>query len=184
VGKRSDFERTPQDWYPTPAKAVAPLLPHLLPRTRFIEPCAGDGALRDHLQAEGHVCVEAFDINPRAPGIAVGDASGIASAEGAACFITNSPWKWEMLAPIATALSDVLPTWLLLPSDFAHNQRAAPLMRRCHRIVSVGRMIWIPGSKMAGKENCAWYLLHAVPGPCLFFERQPRAKLGNPREEI
>ena len=29
MGKRSDFERIPRDFYPTPYKAVLPLLPHL-----------------------------------------------------------------------------------------------------------------------------------------------------------
>ena len=29
MGKRSDFERIPRDLYPTPAKAVQPLIPYL-----------------------------------------------------------------------------------------------------------------------------------------------------------
>lgn len=51
MGKRSDFERKPRDLYETPPEAVQPLLPHLCPQTRFIEPCAGAGALVDALQA-------------------------------------------------------------------------------------------------------------------------------------
>jgi hypothetical protein len=42
LGKRSDFARRPQDGYDTPESAVAPLLPHLVERTRFIEPCRVD----------------------------------------------------------------------------------------------------------------------------------------------
>ena len=50
MSKRAgQFERRPNDYYPTPESAVGPLLPHLAPATRFIEPCAGDGALIDHL---------------------------------------------------------------------------------------------------------------------------------------
>ena len=50
MGKRSTgFERRPRDFYSTPPKAVAPLLPHLVPNTRFAEPCAGDGQLIDYL---------------------------------------------------------------------------------------------------------------------------------------
>jgi hypothetical protein len=45
MGKRSTFPRIPQDSYPTPAEAVAPLLPHLEPGSRFFEPCAGEGWL-------------------------------------------------------------------------------------------------------------------------------------------
>ena len=29
MGKRSNFERLPRDFYPTPFSAVAPLIPHL-----------------------------------------------------------------------------------------------------------------------------------------------------------
>ena len=29
MGKRSNFERNPRDFYPTPKEAVIPLLPHL-----------------------------------------------------------------------------------------------------------------------------------------------------------
>ena len=47
MGKRSDFDRIPRDYYPTPKAAVGPLLPHLLPATLFIEPCAGEGHLID-----------------------------------------------------------------------------------------------------------------------------------------
>lgn len=39
-----------------------------------------------------------------------------------------------------------------------HTRQSAPLMHNCRKIVSVGRVKWIPGSKMTGKDNCAWYL--------------------------
>ena len=51
MGRRSDFPRIPRDAYATPAEAVVPLLPFLAPATRFIEPCAGDGALTRHLRS-------------------------------------------------------------------------------------------------------------------------------------
>ena len=38
MGKRSLFPRFPQDAYSTPAEAVAPLLPHLEPGSRFSSP--------------------------------------------------------------------------------------------------------------------------------------------------
>ena len=38
MGKRSEFPRIAQDAYPTPAEAVAPLLPHLEPGRRFHRP--------------------------------------------------------------------------------------------------------------------------------------------------
>ncbi len=55
MGKRSDFERVPRDFYPTPYEAVVPLLAHLPENCSYAEPCAGDGALIKHLalQASG-----------------------------------------------------------------------------------------------------------------------------------
>lgn len=61
MGKRSDFERNPRDYYQTPYEAVIPLLPHLVaPHSargyvaNFVEPCAGDGRLVRHLEKHGH----------------------------------------------------------------------------------------------------------------------------------
>ena len=47
MGKRSDFERIPRDLYPTPAKAVQPLIPYLRAAgiRNFAEPCCGNGDL-------------------------------------------------------------------------------------------------------------------------------------------
>ena len=54
MGKRSDFERKPRDFYPTPFVAVEPLIGHLQPRKfKFSEPCAGDGQLCRHLEYFG-----------------------------------------------------------------------------------------------------------------------------------
>ena len=49
MGKRSDFERVPRDYYPTPFEAVRPLVPHLPDKGLFGEPCAGDGRLIRHI---------------------------------------------------------------------------------------------------------------------------------------
>ena len=64
MGKRSDFERIPRDYYPTPYSAVEPLLPHLPEQFDFAEPCAGDRRLIEHLQKNGGNCRYAFDIEP------------------------------------------------------------------------------------------------------------------------
>ena len=74
MGKRSNFERLDRDYYITPLEAVLPLLPHIMGKIqRFAEPCAGNGALIDHI--EGHdffsleknnpVGVFASDIEPQ-----------------------------------------------------------------------------------------------------------------------
>ena len=60
--------------------------------------------------------------------------------------------------PLIDALPRLAPTWLLFDADWMHTRQSAPLMHYCRKIVSVGRVKWIPGSKMTGKDNCAWYL--------------------------
>lgn len=65
MGKRSNFVRNERDFYPTPLEAVIPLIDQLYPETRFIEPCAGNGALADHLEQYGHIKIGAWDIEPQ-----------------------------------------------------------------------------------------------------------------------
>lgn len=157
MGKRSDFARAPRDFYPTPREAVIPLLGHLSHRTIFSEPCAGNGALIDHLKAFGHHCAWAIDIEPQRADIETGDALACEPGQ-AECFITNPPWDRKMLHPIIEALSDKAPTWLLFDADWMHTRQSIPFLPRLRKIVSVGRVKWIPDSKMTGKDNCAWYL--------------------------
>lgn len=156
MGKRSDFARLPRDFYPTPAEAVRPLLAHLAPGTRFVEPCAGDGALVDHLTAAGHVCVWESDIEPQRSMLQA-DALALHYVSQD-CIITNPPWDRKVLHPLIVHLSDQAPTWLLFDADWIHTRQAAPFLSRLRRIVSVGRVKWIPDSKMTGKDNCAWHL--------------------------
>lgn len=157
MGKRSDFERAPRDFYPTPAEAVRPLLPHLEPRSRFVEPCAGNGALIDHLTAAGHVCARAWDIEPQRADIDRADAlTKLVGNLG--CFITNPPWSRDVLHLLIVHLSDQAPTWLLFDADWIHTRQAAPYLNRLRKIVAVGRVKWIPDSKFTGKDNACWYL--------------------------
>lgn len=174
MGKRSTFERIPRDFYPTPAEAVAPLLPHLAQGTVFVEPCAGDGALIRHLEAEGLMCSYAFDIAPQECGIHVGDATiELSAGYGADCFITNPPWARPILHAIIRNLSARKPTWLLFDADWMHTRQAAPFMPILRKVVSVGRVKWIADSPFTGKDNCCWYLFDAnSTGLTEFFGRR------------
>jgi hypothetical protein len=168
MGKRSDFERHPRGLYPTPESAVRPMLPHLPTAVRFDEPCAGDGALVRHLEAEGHFLGAASDIQPMAAGIATSDARSIKQCSGD-MFITNPPWpepnkRGDPTLSILMHLSSLAPTWLLLPADFAHNVYFHKVASRCRKIVSVGRVKWIPGTKGPGKDNAAWFLFDETHG--------------------
>lgn len=177
MGKRSSFERVERDFYPTPRLAVLPLLPHLKPATRFCEPCAGDGALLDVLQSEGHICTRARDIEPRRDDIEQKDALTTLTGN-IDCFITNPPWDRSILHPLITFLSGQHPTWLLFDADWIHTRQSAPYINRLRKIVSVGRVKWIPDSTMTGKDNCAWHLFD-TPGtnPPAFYGRSALARI-------
>ena len=162
MGKRSDFERIPRDFYPTPAEAVRPLIPHLRYGDMFIEPCAGDGALVRHLEAAGMSCKRASDIEPRAPWIAKEDALEDGfwpwCDDSVDYIITNPPWERGSLHRMIELFSNQKPSWLLFDADWVHTRQASSLLPRLRRIVSVGRVKWIPDSPFTGKDNCAWHL--------------------------
>jgi hypothetical protein len=171
MGKRSDFERRERDFYPTPYEAVVPLLDHLMPRTLFVEPCAGDGVLVSHLHRHGHHCVSASDIEPQDPSVKALNVFSAQIGQGQ-CFITNPPWDRSILHQIIDHLSAQAPTWLLFDADWMHTKQAVPYLDRLEAIVSVGRVKWIAGSKMTGKDNCCWYLFRNDPYPTQFYGRK------------
>ena len=156
MGKRSIFKQRKNDDYPTPLAATLPLLPHVSKGSTYIEPCAGiRGELTKHLM--NHLdCVGEFDIitgtDARSHAYFYGNPSSIDY------FITNPPWTRELLHPIIVNLSNQKPTWLLLDADWMHTKQAVPYLKLCIKIVSVGRVKWIPDSKFVGKDNACWYL--------------------------
>jgi hypothetical protein len=181
IGKRSDFEKAPRSWYPTPEAAVAPLLPHLRPNRRYAEPCAGDGALISHLGAAGHECVWASDIHPLADGIVQADAlePGFKVPSVDLC-ITNPPWDRPILHRLIPVFVQIAPTWLLLDADWLHTKQSGPFLPMLRKIVSVGRVKWIEGSSSTGKDNCAWMLFGPPTNfPAEFFGRTSNTTEGS-----
>jgi hypothetical protein len=161
MGKRSNFERRPRDQYDTPAAAVLPLKPHLPKRFRYVEPCAFRGTLIDLLRDIGGTCVASYDIDPHGPGITKRDALTLTRRDlgGARLGISNPPWKRIELHPLVAHLSDLMPIWLLIDSDWANTRQAGELIRyRLRKIVVVGRLRWIEGTTMSGKEDASWFL--------------------------
>ena len=163
MGKRTNYKRKVHDFYPTPLAAAEPLFPFLKPRTKFDEPCSGDGALVEHLKDAGFNCVNSSDL------IRGQDAMDITGTP-AEYFITNPPWAWEVLDPLIAHLSNMRPTWLLLNGDLMHNVRMGQYLRRCQSVVSVGRISWLQNGKN-GFENCAWYLFYPHRRKTTFYGR-------------
>ena len=170
MGKRSDFERKPRDFYPTPIEAVYPLLEHLEEDFLFAEPCAGDGTLIEHLETKG-VCMWASDIEPQAKGIhrSPYDKLGFNELIESNYIITNPPWDRSILHPIIDFFAPQMPTWLLFDADWIHTKQSKPYMEMCHKIVSVGRIKWF--GNMTGKDNCAWYLFDREVNNTIFYGR-------------
>lgn len=177
MGKRSNFERNPRDYYPTPAGPVAPLLPFLeLELTRwYTEPMAGDGALSRTLGAEGYLAAAAYDIEPQAPHIVQKDALTLTREDmnGSRLIITNPVWERELMHALIQHFVTLAPTWLLFDSDWSQTVQAGPLGPLCDKIVAVGRVKWFPGTKSQGKDNCSWYRFDqaSVDRPTQFFFR-------------
>jgi hypothetical protein len=85
------------------------------------------------------------------------------NVSGADYIITNPPWDRKILHPMIEHFSSMRPTWLLFDADWMHTKQSTPYMDYCQKIVPVGRVKWIPDSKMTGKDNAAWYLFDQDP---------------------
>ena len=158
MGKRSDFERVERDFYPTPIEAVIPLVPHLPDKGLFAEPCAGDGRLIRHIEElTGLLGYWMTDVEPMADFVGDGDAT-TDKIVGCDVCITNPPWNRKILHPIIENLSTQMPTWLLFDADWIHTKQSIPYLTKLKKVVSIGRVKWIEGSKSVGKDNCCWYL--------------------------
>jgi hypothetical protein len=162
LGKRSDFKRLDKDkYYTIDPRAVAALQPFLADREIFVEPCAGAGDLIDQLEALGHDCLYSCDIDPDGPkDMLCKDALTIDKFDVhfATSIITNPPWSRPILHQMIEHFVHLKPTWLLFDADWMHTAQAVPYLHYyCTDIVSVGRLKWIPGTTMQGKDNVCWY---------------------------
>ena len=167
MGKRSNFKRNKNDLYPTPYKAVLPLLPFLKTNTKFIEPCVGEGDLVRHLEAHGHECVGSYDL----PHDATTKQYGV---DDEVLLITNPPWTRQLLHPMIDNLRNQATTWLLFDAGWMHTKQAKEYLPYCHMIISVGRVKWIPGSKYSGKDDSCWYMFRNNISPTIFIGKEGR----------
>ena len=159
MGKRNSgkFDKRPRDYYATiDPDAVKPLIPFIR-GLRVAEPCAGNGDLAEMLEPDCKVVWES-DLNPQNKRILQKNAIFLNRCDLWDCntIVTNPPFSWKLLQPLLDHLPTLLPTWLLLPSDVAHNKRMGLYMNRCRFIVSVGRLYWVD-NKVKGVDNYAWF---------------------------
>jgi hypothetical protein len=172
MGKRSNFERVPRDFYPTPRAALVPLIPYLRGVVKtFAEPCCGDGVLVRHLESFGLTCVYAGDIQSGQ------DALELNRYADADCIITNPPHSRPVLHALIAHFQRIAVTLLLIDYDWAATRQAAPFLPSCTDIIVIGRLKWFEDSKFTGKDNFAWYRFDArhSGGPILHGRDQGEA---------
>jgi hypothetical protein len=164
MGKRSNFERIEKDFYPTPYKAILPLLPHLSKDVWFYEPCCGANDLINHLETAGHTCIGSSDSEVDATTTKY----NFNDLPRLDCFITNPPWTRSILHPIIENLRNQAPTWLLFDAGWMHTKQSIPYLHYCSKIVSVGRLKWIPNSAYSSLDDCCWYLFEKEKTSTIF----------------
>lgn len=136
-----------------------------------MEPCAGDGRLVRHIRQGTNnkaQCLLASDIEPDCDWVTEKDALSLSEQdlEGVDMIITNPPWDRSkkadyLLHKIIRQFASMRPTWLLFDSDWMQTVQAREYMQDMMvATVSIGRMKWIEGSTMTGKDNCQWHLFH------------------------
>jgi hypothetical protein len=178
MGKRtpkgSEHPHRELDYYPTPYKAVLPLIPHLRGVRTFAEPCEGpERALVGHLESFGLRCVSHGDIATGQDALTL----TVADINGADAIITNPPFldpvtgdKTGLIRKLIARFQSIAPrTWLLLPLDWTATEKAVPYLKTCSDIVNIGRVKWMSGTKSHGMDNFAWARFAAshVGGPVL-----------------
>ena len=153
MGKRSSMEKMPRDLYETTdPKALPPKFLEFIKGKTYAEPNCGSGQLIN-LIGDTARCMWASDIEPLAQSTSTEgllgeftrwDAMCLSKHELAGCdlIIGNPPYTKGVLLPMIDHFVSLKPTWLLLPADMAHNVYFSDYMKRCSRVVSVGRLFW------------------------------------------
>lgn len=165
MGKRSEFDRVPKDYYRTfDLRAGKTLENFLPPEYTYVEPFCGRGDLIKQLNG---TCVYASDIEPdddyNDTGLTFYEKSykmvGDSDVSGADYIITNPPWSRNILHDSISHFASKKPTWFLFDAGWMFTKQAKPYLDKyCTKIVTIGRLIWIEGTTTSGKDDCVWYL--------------------------
>lgn len=175
MAKRSSLGPSKDDRPTIDNRAVAYLAPFLRTVRTFSEPCCGDGHLIGQLESYGLECVQRSDVKH---GIDALDLT-VEDLNGADVIISNFPWTRTKLHPLILKLMKLAPVWSLHSGDWLFNQGSEELIYHCKLVVPTCRLLWIPGTTTAGKDNTAWYYFdrHHQRGPKVI----PRLKLKRER---
>lgn len=162
MGKRSNFERLPRDYYRTiDPRAVQALKPFIEAGQTFVEPCAGDGILTDQLvEVLKLKCVGEFDLEPDNDRVIQKDALTLSlnDVSDADLLVSNPPWDRKLLHPMIERFATLKPTWLLFDANWVWTKQSSNYIKSyCTDIVAIGRLKWIPGTTMSGKDDNCWF---------------------------
>ena len=168
MAKRSNFARRRSDYYPTPQAPITKITLKLWKCNKICEPCAGDGRLAISLVDLGFTIGNWSDKEPKytqdrfspIPEMDLFDLTP-EHVSNSDLIVTNPPWphpgqKGQPTIDMVKHMISLLPTWVLLSSDFAHNVYFNELSKYCVEIYSVGRVSW-QDNGVSGKDNAAWY---------------------------
>lgn len=159
MAKRSDFKRVERDYYRTfDPKAGLALRGFLPDGTRTIEPFAGAGDLIN--QTPWLDWIITTDIEPQAYDIGTRDAFSYEAVDllEVDVVVTNPPWSRPILHKTIEHFAPKRPTWLLLDANWVWTKQASPFIEKyLTDIVSIGRLQWIEGTTMSGKDDVSWF---------------------------
>jgi len=159
MSKRSNFDKVPRDFYPTTdPKAVPTKLVEFIRGKSYAEPCYGNGDLEDLLM-DVATCKWRSDVRETVSSSKVMDALEVTKEdlEGIDLIVTNPPFSKDVLLPLIDHFVNLKPTWLLLPAGYMNNIYFGPYMKRCSRVVSIGRIKWFKDSKHTSTDDFCWY---------------------------
>lgn len=191
MGKRSSFTKIDKDFYstidPNAVRCLKPLFHLIDPEVHYYaEPCYGSGSLHKLLDSEfgsDLECNFAADLDPPDNHCIARDAFELTAKDIADCdaIITNPPWTRSVLHPMIEHFVTISekPVWLLFDADWSQTIQSIDLIEKyCTDILAVGRLKWIPETKMSGKDNASWYrFAYDKDRPVNFYPRVRLTKL-------
>jgi hypothetical protein len=158
MGKRSNFEKNPRDYYRTfDPKAGIALEPFVERNAKYIEPFAGAGDLIQQLKFAD--CVLAYDIEPQACMVDQADAFTIGAEDliDVDLCISNPPWSKDIFHKALDHFVPFIDCWFLMSSSWKQNKGSAEYVSKwLTDIVPIGRMKWIEGSPHSSVDDCEW----------------------------